>query len=223
MFNVLIVDDDAPVRERLQRIVLRVHGQASCAMADSLAQAREQMVRQRIDLALLDVGLPDGSGIDLLPWMHAHAPHAEAVVVSSLGDDATVLHALRSGAVGYLLKNGEDVELELSLASMQRGGAPIDPVIARRILQLLALPAMQAPGSGGSIAPAAPLKDSELSKREIEVLELVARGLSNREIARDLHISINTVECHAKNIYSKLAVRSRLAAVHSARERGLLG
>lgn len=218
LLNVLIVDDDEPVRSRLQRIVLQVHGHALCEQADSLAQARAQLALRRFDLALVDVGLPDGSGIELVEWMQAHAPETEPVIVSSLGDDATVLRAIRGGATGYLLKNGDDVELELSLRSMQRGGAPIDPVIARRILQLMAAP----PAAQVVRMAAAPADEGLLSEREIEVLELVAQGQSNREIAQSLFISVNTVECHAKNIYRKLAVHSRAAAVHSARGRGLL-
>ncbi|BEP51840.1 response regulator transcription factor (plasmid) [Variovorax sp. V116] len=218
MLNVLIVDDDEPVRSRLQRIVLEVHGHALCVQADSLAQARAQLALRRFDLALVDVGLPDGSGIELVEWMQTHAPQTESVIVSSLGDDATVLRAIRGGATGYLLKNGDDVELELSLRSMQRGGAPIDPVIARRILHLMATP----PAGQMVRMAAAPADEGLLSEREVEVLELVAQGQSNREIAQSLFISVNTVECHAKNIYRKLAVHSRAAAVHSARGRGLL-
>jgi DNA-binding NarL/FixJ family response regulator len=213
MQDILIVDDDPAVRQRLTRVTAQVAPQAHSATAGSLAEARALLAQGRFDLALLDVGLPDGSGLDLLPWMQQHAPAVEAVVVSSLGDDATVLQALRGGAVGYLLKNGSDIELQLSLASLQRGGAPIDPVIARRILALM----------GAKIdAPPPQASTVELSERELDVLGLVAQGLSNREIASSLGLSINTVECHAKNIYRKLAVRSRAAAVYSARTQGLL-
>ncbi|MGJ7530165.1 response regulator transcription factor [Variovorax sp. GB1P17] len=222
-FKILIVEDDALAWQRLQRIVAQVFAGCRCAIADSLAQARAQMTGARFDLALLDVGLPDGDGIDLLPWMQSHAPQTEAVIVSSLGDDATVLKALRSGAVGYLLKNGEDVEIELSLRSLQRGGAPIDPVIARRILQLVDISAAAPTAPAlGNIAAAPEGAEGELTKREIQVLELVAQGLGNREIGLSLNITTNTVECHAKNIYRKLAVRTRSSAVHSARSRGLL-
>lgn len=222
-FEILIVEDDTLACQRLRRIVSQVFAQSQCATADSLAQARALMAGQHFDLALLDVGLPDGDGTDLLPWMQSHAPMTEAVIVSSLGDDATVLKALRSGAVGYLLKNGEDVEIELSLRSLQRGGSPIDPVIARRILQLVDIwsTAPHAPAPHSTLtAPEG--SDGELTKREIQVLELVAQGLSNREIALNLRISTHTVESHIKNIYRKLAVRNRSSAVHSARGQGLL-
>jgi DNA-binding NarL/FixJ family response regulator len=213
MTDVLIVDDDEAVLQRLQRVVARVLPQARCVLAASLAQARLGLERQPFTMALLDVNLPDGCGLDLLPWLRLHAPQVEVVVVSSLGDDATVLQAIRGGAVGYLLKNGSDAEMEMSLASMQRGGAPIDPVIARRVLALMSAPPVDAAAEPGA---------GTLTERERDVLQWVARGHSNREIARALGLSVNTVECHAKNIYRKLAVRSRTSAVFAARAQGLL-
>jgi len=220
--DILIVDDDRAVRQRLERVAATAAPQARCAMASTLAEAREQLAKGRFDLALLDVGLPDGSGLELLPWLQANAPEVDAVVISSLGDDATVLQAIRAGAVGYLLKNASDTELELSLGSMQRGGAPIDPVIARRILQLMAAPRPTAAALATIDAAPGPAPAAKLSERELGVLRLVSQGHSNREIANSLCLSINTVECHAKNIYRKLAVRSRAGAVHSARTQGLL-
>jgi DNA-binding NarL/FixJ family response regulator len=227
--DILVVDDDAALRRRLLRVVADVAPQATCVEAGSLVQAREQLQARRFDLVLLDVGLPDGSGLDLLPWLYEHAPTSEAVVVSSLGDDATVLRAIQGGAVGYLLKNGGDDELALSLGSLQRGGAPIDPVIARRILRLMSAPASDAQNDAQTLPNVArieplpsPAKRSVLSDRELDVLRLVAQGLTNREIGRDLALSVHTVECHAKNIYRKLAVRTRAGAVYNARQMGLL-
>ncbi|MCJ0763427.1 LuxR C-terminal-related transcriptional regulator [Variovorax terrae] len=216
--SLLIVDDEEAVRARLLRVARRVLPQALCAEAASLAEARSQLGQVRFSLVLLDVNLPDGSGLALLPWLRAHAPRTEAVVVSSLGDDATVLQALRGGAVGYLLKIGSDDEMAFSLASLARGGAPIDPLIARRILDF-----MSAAPVAPAAAPAADVAgESTLTEREKVVLQWVARGHSNREIARELNLSVNTIECHAKAIYRKLSVRSRAAAVFNARAQGLL-
>jgi DNA-binding NarL/FixJ family response regulator len=214
--QILVVDDDLAVQLRLTRVVERVLPGVGFRYASSLREARACLEREGFARALVDVNLPDGSGLELLAWMRAHAPQVESVVVSSLGDDATVLEAIRAGAVGYLLKNGSDEEMEMALASMGRGGAPIDPVIARRILSLMARPAQAEP-------PRAADKDAaSLTGRELDVLQCVARGQSNREIARELGLSINTVECHAKNIYRKLSARSRSAAVFNARSQGLL-
>ena len=230
MHAILIVEDDPLMCARLARVCAQVQPQGICQAADSLAQARTRLDAQAFDLVLLDIGLPDGSGLDLLPWLQQHAPHTDAVVISSLGDDATVLAAIRAGAVGYLLKNGSDVELALSLGSMQRGGAPIDPVIAQRILSVVAT--APAPGDDETPAPGKVTvvniqpettgAKPALSARELDVLRLVAQGHTNREIAQGLGLSVHTIECHAKNIYRKLAVRSRAGAVYSARSHGLL-
>ena len=226
MHAILIVDDDPLMRARLTRVCADVAPQAACQTADSLAQARARLDAQVFQLVLLDIGLPDGSGLDLLPWLQRRAPNTDTVVITSLGDDATVLTAIRAGAVGYLLKNGSDVELQLSLASMQRGGAPIDPVIARRILHLMATPSPngQVPQKVTvvNIEPETTAAKAVLSERELDVLQLVAQGHTNREIAQELGLSVHTIECHAKNIYRKLAVHSRAGAVYTARSKGLL-
>lgn len=225
MTRILIVDDDLQLQQRLECIAERVYGRGACTMVGTLAQARAMLERQDFGLVLLDVGLPDGSGISLVPWIREHAPQADVVIVSSLGDDAIVLQAIRAGAVGYLLKNGEDMELELSLGSMQRGGAPIDPVIARRILlQINAAGDAAAPAQRADAAAAGAKEQKErLTERELEVLRLVAQGLGNREISESLGVSINTIEFHAKNIFRKLEVRTRSGAVHSATQQGWLG
>lgn len=207
----LIVEDDARTQRRLVRILAGLADSADLAVAGSLACAREQIAAQAPALALVDIGLPDGSGIELIGWLHAHHPQTAAVVISAWGDEDTVLAALRAGAVGYLLKEREDAELEFALQSIHRGGAPIDPFVARRILALL---------------PSAPVQaahaDDALTVRETEILELVARGHSNREIAEQLSLSRFTIEGYTKAIYRKLAVRSRTAAVFEAKSRGLL-
>jgi DNA-binding NarL/FixJ family response regulator len=149
----------------------------------------------------------------LIAWMRSHAPEAAAVIVSSFAEEESVLTALRSGAVGYLLKERDDEELVVSLKSLQRGGAPIDPSIARRILALLPVGADPALRS----SPVPPL-----SQREMEIVQLVAQGFTNREIAELVSLSRLTIESHVKNIYRKLAVGSRTEAVYEARARGLL-
>ena len=126
-----------------------------------------------------------------------------------------LLGALRAGATGYVLKERDDLEVSLSIRSVLRGGAPIDPFIARRIiaeLQPAPSPSMESAASD----------EVKLSMREGQILELVAEGLANREIAEKLFLSRYTVECHIKHIYRKLAVSSRVKAVREARSRGLL-
>lgn len=212
--TILIVEDDQAMKTRLRGLVREVAPpEAFVLAAGSVAEARAFFASRDIDLALVDVRLPDGNGITLIEWMTAHLPQAQAVVVSAYAEEELILSALRAGAIGYLLKERDDVELLLSLRSLQRGGAPIDPMIARRILSLLPV---------SSRSSAADMTPGLLSEREAEILKLVARGHSNREIAEVLGLSRLTIEGHAKRIYRKLAVRSRTAAVHEARTRGLL-
>lgn len=229
---VLVVEDEPLLQHRL-RGVLQQLGYAPDALifAASLAEARACLAAQPVALALVDMALPDGSGMALIAEMRAADPGLGILVVSAWSTEEAILGALRAGATGYVLKERDDIEVSLSIRSVLRGGAPIDPFIARRILELLpAAPAASAAGAASSESnrPAAsgalhvwPLAET-LSKREAEILQLVADGLSNREIAEQLFLSRYTVESHVKRIYRKLAVSSRTMAVHEARTRGVL-
>lgn len=215
----LVVEDDPAMRLRLARLLA---GQPDAAVppvfAGSLAEAMSCLQDDTVRIALVDIGLPDGNGIELIAWLRTHRPHVPAVVISAWGDEDTVLAALRAGAIGYLLKEREDAELAMALQSIQRGGAPIDPFVARRILALLGTadePVAPAP-------PTAPTTGETLSERESEILRLVARGFSNREIAELTGLSRFTIESYTKSIYRKLAVGSRTAAVFEAKVLGLL-
>ncbi|MEO8023508.1 response regulator transcription factor [Polaromonas sp.] len=218
----LVVEDD-PV---MQRRLCRVLAAAGCAVeqvaiADSVAQARRLLAERSFGVALVDIGLPDGSGIDLVGELQARHPLLPAVVISAFRADDIILAALRAGAIGYLLKERDDLELERALRSIAQGGAPIDPAIARGILALLTRPQPVTPDTVDT-AKKTTTPEMALSRRENNILELVAQGLSNREMAETLSISRLTVECHTKNIYRKLAVNSRTEAVYTARTRGLL-
>ncbi|WP_188795439.1 response regulator [Dyella nitratireducens] len=214
----LIVEDDPATRRRLHTLLVGLLGaDAVIAMADSVASAMATARKESFALALIDVGLPDGNGVDVIAWLHVHAPDTVSVVISTWGHEDTVLAALRSGATGYLLKESEDIELGLSLKSLRRGGAPIDPVIARRILAQVS---GTEPMAETATVPASPTP--QLSERELEILHLVARGYSNPEIAAMTGLSRFTIEDHTKKIYRKLAVNSRMAAVFEANSLGLL-
>ncbi|GAB3359874.1 response regulator transcription factor [Lysobacter tyrosinilyticus] len=209
----LIVEDDPATRLRLARLLTGLDAAADITAVGSLAEAYQALARKQFAIALVDIGLPDGDGRELVARLHRQCESMPVLVISSWGHEDTVLAALRAGAIGYLLKEREDVELAFSLKSIQRGGAPIDPVIARRILTLL-------PGPDAAAPPAA--EEVRLSTRELEVLQLLARGCSNREIAELVSLSRLTVEGYIKAIYRKLAVGSRTAAVFEAQKLGLL-
>lgn len=207
----LVVEDDAPARARLRALLIGVADTVQVECAGDIASGEAAVARADYDLALVDIGLPDGSGIDFIRWMATQQPNATCLVITALGDAATVLAALRVGAAGYLLKGRDDAELMLALRNIQRGGAPIDPFVARGILDLVA----RRDGADGT-------RSAELSARELEVLRLVARGRNNRQIAEATGLSRFTIEDYTKLIYRKLAVGSRAEAVFKAQAQGLL-
>ena len=215
---VLVVEDEPLLQQRLCSVLLQLgYAQDALVFAGTLAEARACLAAQPVALALVDLQLPDGSGMALIEQMRADDPGLGILVVSAWSSEDAILGALRAGATGYVLKERDDIEVSLSIRSVLRGGAPIDPFIARRILELLPLPAVAAPA-------AEPVDQGEaLSERERQILGLVADGLSNREIAEQLFLSRYTVESHVKRIYRKLAVSSRTMAVRAARQRGVSG
>lgn len=217
----LVVEDDPAMRERLAYVLSTLGcDEPQIAWADSVTAAKELLDERGFGVALVDIGLPDGSGVELIGWMQAHCPKTPAVVVSAWRTEEIIFAALRAGAIGYLLKERDDLELSIALRSIEQGGAPIDPAIARRILGWLA--AQQPSLSAVLATDAPPPLPVALTPRERKILELVAQGLSNRDMAEALSISRLTVECHTKNIYRKLAVTSRTEAVFQGRRHGLL-
>lgn len=219
---VLLVDDEPLLLARLARI-LQGLGLAAAALrcAGDVAQAKALCRDHRFALALVDLGLPDGSGVELIRWLRAGDALLPIIVISAWRSEEVILDALRAGASGYVLKERDDIEIDVSIRCALKGGAPIDPFIARRILALAGLAAGSAPAAR-MLSDSADALRAALTEREQEILGLVAKGLANREIASVLTLSRTTVETHIKHVYRKLAVHSRTAAVHEARALGLL-
>ncbi|MFQ1061958.1 LuxR C-terminal-related transcriptional regulator [Bordetella trematum] len=210
----LLVEDEPLLRERLQRILLQLeYPPSAISHAGTLAEARAAIARQRPAVALVDLGLPDGSGLELIRELFQADPAMLILVVSAWRSEEAILEALRAGASGYVLKERDDMEVGIAIRNLLNGGAPIDPFMARRLMQEFL----------GRVDPPAALPSTgPLSPREMQVLRMVASGLGNREIAEQLHLSRHTVEQHIKNIYRKLTVTSRTKAVHAARAAGWL-
>jgi DNA-binding NarL/FixJ family response regulator len=220
---VLIVEDDGPTQARLVHLLQELAGTVDdIAVTDTVAEAKAAVANLKPRLALIDIGLPDGNGLELIDWIERHHSDTTTVAISAWGHEETVLAALRAGAVGYLMKERDDVELRAALQSIRRGGALIDPLIARRILAHVALIAGDNNAPAAAPIEAAPKLDTTLSERESEILQFVARGFSNREIAELTGLSRFTIEGYTKSIYRKLAVSSRTAAVFEAKAMGLL-
>lgn len=155
-------------------------------------------------LAIVDLNLPDGSGIEVIAAVARLAPQAPVLVITAVEQPDIALAAIRAGASGYLVKAALDADLVRTVEQVLAGGSPITPAIARSLLQEF----RQQPER----APAQALPDAALDRitaRETEVLRLLARGYSNKEIARQLELSAGTVDTHVRNIYRKLSVNSR--------------
>lgn len=216
---VLVVEDEPLIQQRLARILAQLGYQPDMlCFASTLAAARQLAAQRHYALALVDLGLPDGNGSVLIAELRGQDAAMGILVISAWSTEEAILQALRAGATGYLLKERDDLEVMLSIRSVLRGGAPIDPFIARRVM----IEFQQQPASPAVAPMAAASEDDALSPREIDILQQVANGLSHRETAERLHISRHTVEAHIRNIYRKLSVNSRLRAITEARARGLM-
>lgn len=212
---VLLVEDDLVVRRRLEGILMQFgYKLEAIIFAASLAEARSYLAEQPVSLALVDLGLPDGNGVELIKELHASDPGLAILVISAWCTQDVILSALRAGAIGYVLKERDDLEVALAIRSVLRGGAPIDPFVAKRIIEELPSESPE------RLEPESSME--ALTARESQILSLVAEGLGNKDIADRLCLSRYTVECHIKRIYRKLAVSSRTRAIHTARQRGLL-
>jgi DNA-binding NarL/FixJ family response regulator len=203
--RVLVVEDHAVVRRGLCT-VLESAGLA-CVADVGTGAAAEQAVREHgPDVVLLDLGLPDVDGLQLLRRLQAAAPQVAVVVLTMYAEEEYVLRALAAGASGYVLKLAEPEAVVEAIGRGARGDLYIDPAVARSVARR----AVREPEA------------EPLTLRERDVLERIARGLTNRQIAEELFISPNTVETHRRHILEKLGVRSRAELVAQALERGLL-
>ncbi|MEG0481999.1 MAG: response regulator transcription factor [Acinetobacter sp.] len=219
---VIIVEDEPLIQKRLTDILINIgYSIADLYFAQNLAQANEQLQRYSASFALVDLGLPDGSGIDFIETLKDYDPTITILVISAWSTEDSILNALSAGATGYVLKERDDLEVSLSIRSVLRGGAPIDPFIAQKILKQLQFNEKKSVNKSLSDSKLTNNNDV-LSKRELGILELVAQGLSNKEIADQLTLSRYTVESHIKHIYRKLAVCNRAKAIDTARNLGIL-
>lgn len=212
--TVIVVEDDPAFLARFCRIVVGAPELALLAAVGDIASARSAIARCAPDVLLTDLGLPDGSGVDLIRETAQAHPATDIMVISVFGDEEHVLASIEAGATGYVLKDSLPDEFVALIAQLRAGGSPISPLIARRLLTRFKKP--HAAQAQPEPAPAM------LSARESEVLALIAKGFNFGEIARLLDVSPHTITAHVKKIYQKLAVHSRGEAVYEAGKMGLL-
>jgi DNA-binding NarL/FixJ family response regulator len=208
----LLVEDVAETRNWLEGVLGDAFEGIAVVACDSL-RAAEQAIRMQatpFDLAIIDLGLPDGSGLDLVGKLRQTAPNTVCVVATIYDDDGHLFDALAAGAQGYILKDEDAEMVGALLLRIGRGEPPLSPSIARRILAHFL-------GGGRVVA----VDDAGLTARETEVLTLIAKGLTVGEAARMLALKPQTVASYVKTIYSKLNVSTRAEATLEAVRRGL--
>lgn len=211
MTSVLIVEDDAAFRQRYVDILAGDASYRVCAAVGTAAEGIAALQRDTPEVLLVDLGLPDQSGIEVIRFAAHNVPGCESMVVTVFGDEVHVLASIEAGATGYLLKDASADQFLAGIRELVSGGSPISPVIARGLLRRFKPdPALPAP------------EESGLSERELEILKLVAKGFNFGEIGKLVGISPHTVTSHVKKIYRKLAVHSRGEAVYEAQKMGLL-
>ncbi|MET8136299.1 response regulator transcription factor [Streptomyces sp. NPDC005251] len=204
--SLLIVDDHPVVRDGLRGMFASAPGFTVVGEAVNGVEAVERAAALDPDVILMDLRMPGGGGVDAIAELTRRRARARVLVLTTYDTDSDTLPAIEAGATGYLLKDSPRDELFTAVRAAAEGRTVLSPAVASRLVS-----AVRAPGN------------EPLSAREREVLALVAKGTSNREIARELFISEATVKTHLTHLYGKLGVKDRAAAVATAYRRGILG
>ena len=200
MIRVAIIEDNSTIRESLETMVNLAAG-CQCVGAWGSAEDALRVVRnQAPDVVLMDIQLPNMSGVECTAQLKEQLPAAQIIMVTVYEDPNRIFQALRAGACGYLLKRSTPEQIIAAIRDVHQGGAPMSSEIARKVIAQFREP----------LETAAEVDD--LSAREREVLELVAEGLNNKDIAGRLGVSVDAVRWHLKHIYLKLHVHSRTQA-----------
>ncbi|WP_280815156.1 response regulator transcription factor [Variovorax sp. TBS-050B] len=224
-WGVLVVEDDSRARAFFEASVQRSPSLFWLGSAGTVREALAWLADTATipDVLLVDLGMPDGSGLDVIRHAVARFPGCEPLVISVFGDEENVLSSIEAGAVGYIHKDAAPEDIAQTIVEMKAGASPISPMIARRVLAKYR--SLQSGAAMPVLAPEAAADSSGpglLSAREHEVLTLISRGFSYAEIARLKGLSVHTIQTHIKNLYGKLAVHSKSEAVFEATRLGLL-
>lgn len=212
--RVAIVEDDPEFVRRFTEVIRASERLALVGVAATAREGYALIGHAQAEVYLIDLGLPDENGIHLIRHIARRQPQAMSMVVTVFGDDSHVIRSIQAGAAGYLLKDALPREIVDCICELRDGGAPVSPIIARRLLRLFRTAAL---------APQPPLAvPTPLTVRETEVLTLIAKGMNFADVGQVLSISAHTVTAHVRKIYQKLSVHSRTEAVFEARQMGLI-
>ena len=213
MKTILLLEDLPEIRVWLRKLVLQVFPGAVISESARVQDAIELVKSVKFELALIDLGLPDGSGVDVVTQLRDTQPDAQSVVVTIHDDDEHLFPALQAGAFGYILKEQARELITEQLQRISQGEPPLSPSIARRVMAYFSAKAK----------PAASMPNVSLTDRESEVLLRVAKGYTLPEIGVQLGLSRHTIADYVKQIYRKLNVSSRAEAALEAQRMGLFG
>jgi DNA-binding NarL/FixJ family response regulator len=210
--RVALVEDDREARARLAESIRQQRSLQLVAQYNTGGEALAGLETAAPDVLLVDLGLPDISGLDVVRFVSARYPDCDILVISIFGDEANVLSALEAGARGYLLKGALQHDIAFDIQDLRNGGSPLSPVIARQVLKRLRPEASERKTD----------EETVLTARETEILNAISRGFSYAETAQLLGVSVGTVHTFLKRIYRKLAVHSKTEAVFEANRLGLI-
>ena len=223
MIRVAQVEDDVVFQHALSDAIQNAPDMALAWVAPTRLQGLLALKGDPVDVLLVDLGLPDGSGIDIIRAAHTRWPSCNIMVSTVFGDELHVMQSLEAGAAGYLLKDSAPHGLLAEIRSLHQGGSPISPLIARQIL--LRFRRQDTPPSPSNLMPlehSGVRSQVALSAREQQVLEFITKGFTLPEIATLMAISRHTVQTFVRRIYSKLQVNSKVEAIYEARHQGLI-
>jgi DNA-binding NarL/FixJ family response regulator len=212
--RVLIADDQRVVRDGLTMLVGLIEGVEVVGTAGDGAEAVALAERERPDVVLMDLRMPHMNGAEATREIRTALPQTQVLVLTTYADDDSVFPALRAGALGYLTKDASAEEIERAIRAVAAGETHLDPTVQQRLVAAIGDPSAEPATSDKEL-------DEDLTPRELEVLRLIAAGLSNAEIADALVVSGATVKTHVNRIFYKTGVRDRAQAVRYAYERGI--
>jgi DNA-binding NarL/FixJ family response regulator len=215
--RVAIVEDDPDFRRALDLAVSGCPDMRLTVQAGTQAEGLAMLAGPPADVLLVDLGLPDGSGIAVIRGAARHWPQCSIMVSTNFGDEIHVMQSIEAGATGYLLKDSSPAKMGDEIRSLANGGSPISPIIARKVLARFRATAAASAGKPEAVSEAPPL-----SQREQEVLVYITKGYTAHEIAGLMGLSHFTVRTFVRRIYSKLKVSSRAEAIYEARSQGWL-
>lgn len=221
MIRVLLVDDQAMVRAGLRMILDSEPDIEVCCEVEEGEKAAAAVVEHRPDIVLMDIRMPGMDGLTATKEVLAADPDTKVVILTTFDLDEYVYGALKAGASGFLLKSADGDTLVESVRIIAGGEALLAPEVTRRVIEQFARNDRAAASTDEEHVPSAEAI-GDLSEREVEVLQLMARGLSNREIAKELFLSSTTVKTHVSHILTKLGVRDRVQAVVEAYDSGIV-